>query len=96
MSIPGPKVIKLFSRSTQLSMKISQLINMKIMFICRENFKLSWAEQEKSFKTSGPVSMKQEIYLNHAKKRPVFRTSEHLRSRSVIKPYSLIRDLAVF
>ena len=55
MSVPGPKVIKLFS-CPQLSMKISQLINMKMpilvgifMFISRENFMLSWVEQEKSF-----------------------------------------------
>ena len=45
---PGPEVIKLLSCSTQLSMKISQLINMKMptivgifIFISRENFMLS-------------------------------------------------------
>ena len=45
----GPKVIKLFSCSTQLSMKFSQLINMKMptivgifIFISREIFMLSY------------------------------------------------------
>ena len=43
--IPGPEVIKLFSCSTQLSMKLSLLINMKMptnvgifIFISGENF----------------------------------------------------------
>ena len=51
----GPKVIKLFSCSTQLSMKFSLLINMKMptkvgifIFISRENFMLSYVRQEKS------------------------------------------------
>ena len=40
---PGPEVIKLFSCSTQLSMKFSLLINMKMHFhICREIFMLSY------------------------------------------------------
>ena len=46
---PGPEVIKLFSCSTQLSMKFSLLINMKmptivgiIIFISRESFILSY------------------------------------------------------
>ena len=46
---PGPEVIKLFSCSTQLSMKFSLLINMKMptivgifMFISREIFTLSY------------------------------------------------------
>ena len=46
--ISGPKVIKLFSCSTQLSMKFFQLINMKMptivdifIFISREIFMLS-------------------------------------------------------
>ena len=44
ISNPGPKVIKLFSCSTQLSMKISLLINMKmptkvgIFILIAENF----------------------------------------------------------
>ena len=51
---PGPEVIKLFSCSTQLSMKISLLINMKMptivgifIFISRENFMLSKVKQER-------------------------------------------------
>ena len=46
---PGPKVIKVFSCSTQLSMKFSLLINMKMptivgifIFISRENLTLSY------------------------------------------------------
>ena len=45
---PGPEVLKLFSCSTQLSMKFSLLINMKMpivgifIFISRENFMLSY------------------------------------------------------
>ena len=54
---PGSEVIKLFSCSTQLSMKISMLINMKMptivgifKFISREIFMLSYAKQERIFK----------------------------------------------
>ena len=46
---PGPEVIKLFSCSTQLNMKFSLLINMKMptivgifIFISREIFLLSY------------------------------------------------------
>ena len=49
ISSPGPKVIKLFSCSTQLSMKFSLLINMKMptifgifIFISREIFMFSY------------------------------------------------------
>ena len=48
-SASGPEVIKLFSSSTQLSMKFSLLINMKMpttvgifIFISREIFMLSY------------------------------------------------------
>ena len=67
---PGPKVIKLFSCSTQLSVKFILLINLKLLIIpntfllniaeqenfsiSREIFMLSWVEHEKSFITSGP------------------------------------------
>ena len=51
----GPEVIKLFSYTTQLSMKIFLLINIKmptvvgiLIFISRTNFMLSSALQEKS------------------------------------------------
>ena len=51
----GPEVIKLFSYSTQLSMKFFMLINIKmptvvgiLIFISRKNFMLSSALQEKS------------------------------------------------
>ena len=50
----GPEVIKLFSCSTQLSMKFSLLINMKMptifgifIFINRENFMLSCISQDR-------------------------------------------------
>ena len=50
----GPEVIKLFSCSTQMSMKFSLLINMKMptkvgifIFIGRDNFMLSYILQEK-------------------------------------------------
>ena len=50
----GPEVIKLFSCSTQLSMKFSLLINMKMptlfgifIFFSRENFMLSYVLQER-------------------------------------------------
>ena len=52
---PGPEVIKLFSYSTQLSMKFFLLINIKmptivgiLIFISRKNFMLSSALQEKN------------------------------------------------
>ena len=45
--LSGPEVIKLFSRSTQLSLKFSLLINMEMLtivfiFISREIFILSY------------------------------------------------------
>ena len=50
----GPEVIKVFSCSTQLSMKFSLLIDMKMptivgifIFISRENFMLSYVKQER-------------------------------------------------
>ena len=53
--LPGPEVIKLFSYSTQLSLKFFLLINIKmptivgiLIFISRKNFILSSALQEKS------------------------------------------------
>ena len=42
---PGPKVIKLFSCSTQLSMKFSLLINLKLLTIAN-SFLLNIAEHE--------------------------------------------------
>ena len=49
VAISGPEVIKLFSCSTQLSMKFSLQINMKMptivgifIFICRDIFMLSY------------------------------------------------------
>ena len=52
--MPGPEVIKLFSCSTQLSMKFSLLINMKMptivgifIFISREIFMLINVKQER-------------------------------------------------
>ena len=52
---PGPEVIKRFSCSTQLSMKISLLINMKMptivgifIFISRDIFMLSYGFQERN------------------------------------------------
>ena len=58
ITYPGPEVIKpFFSCSTQLSMKFSLLINMKMptivgifIFICREIFMLSYVKQERSCK----------------------------------------------
>ena len=51
----GPEVIKIFSYSTQLSMKFFLLINIKmptivgiLIFISRKNFMLSYALQKKS------------------------------------------------
>ena len=51
---PGLEVIKLFSCATQLSMKFSLLINMKMptivgifIFISREIFMLSYVKQER-------------------------------------------------
>ena len=51
---PGPEVIKLFSCSTQLRMKFSLLINMKMpttvgifIFISREKFMLGYVLQER-------------------------------------------------
>ena len=52
----GPEVIKLFSCSTQLSMKFSLLINMKMpkivgifIFISREIFVLSYVKQKRMY-----------------------------------------------
>ena len=44
---PGPEVIKLFSCSTQLSMKFALLINLKLLTIAN-SFLLNIAEHEKS------------------------------------------------
>ena len=51
---PGHELIKLFSSSAQLRMKFSLLINMKMptivgifIFISRENFMLSYVQQER-------------------------------------------------
>ena len=49
----GPKVIKLFSCSTQLSMKFFMQINLKLLTI-PNSFMLNIAEHEKSFIISGP------------------------------------------
>ena len=51
----GPEVIKLFSCSTQLSMKFVLLINIVgiFIFISREIFMLIWVEHGKFFITSG-------------------------------------------
>ena len=51
--ISGPDVIKLFSCSTQLSMKFVLLIKLKLLTILN-SFLLNIAEHEKSFITSGP------------------------------------------
>ena len=57
MKNPRPEVIKPFSCSTQLSMKFSVLINMKMptivgifIFISREIFMLSYVKQERLYK----------------------------------------------
>ena len=49
----GLEVIKLFSCSTQLSMKKVLTVGIFI-FMTKWNFMLSWVEHEKSFITSGP------------------------------------------
>ena len=52
-TLTGPKIIKLFSYSTQLSMKCVMLINLILLTIAN-SFLLNIAVHEKSFITSGP------------------------------------------